>query len=395
MQLSQSYAKAKGSHDTGTDRIDSYQVCRIKQIMYDIEQQAASGKLTGRKIYLLNEAIFEWTDEGNLPKDLALAIFGSISIIRSTYLRLHQEGVRQGAWEEMDGLFLYDYLALLGTVCNQHCWSMKLQIRLLAFLKEAAYDIPIEHERPLSDRAACSSGYIDSSHLPSLREVADAAVQTEEQVEPNENAVETYRVDTEQTNPQAQWQHVERPSARLAARIQEFEDFADHPDPDRKGFKLTDGQWAICKWFGHALDVAQDEELRQLPLNVRQQNACLLIGAGGTGKTTIIRKLLLPTFLEFFPAEEGEERDAVQIYHPPSIKANRYKGKMGPRKHAISDSLQIEVPCGTSGYNTRSWEWEAPHRTTHEPYTQWRHSSGYRSWNDWSPTIDAMNGYEQ
>ena len=314
MQLSQSYAKAKGSHDTGTDRIDSYQVCRIKQIMYDIEQQAASGKLTGRKIYLLNEAIFEWTDEGNLPKDLALAIFGSISIIRSTYLKLHQEGVRQGAWEEMDGLFLYDYLALLGTVCNQHCWSMKLQIRLLAFLKEAADDIPIEHERPLSDRAACSSGYIDSSHLPSLREVADAAVQTEEQVEPNENAVETHRVDTEQTNPQAQWQHVELPSARLAARIQEFEASADHPDPNRRGFKLADGQRAICKWFGHALDVALDEEIRQVPVNERKQSACLLIGAGGTGKTTIIRKLLLPTFLEFFPAEEGEERYAVQMY---------------------------------------------------------------------------------
>ena len=35
-------------------------------------------------------------------------------------------------------------------------------------------------------------------------------------------AVETHRVDTEQTNPQAQWQHVELQSARLAARIQEF-----------------------------------------------------------------------------------------------------------------------------------------------------------------------------
>ena len=37
--------------------------------------------------------------------------------------------------------------------------------------------------------------------------------------EPNEKAVETHWVDTEQTNPQAQWQHVELPSARLAARI--------------------------------------------------------------------------------------------------------------------------------------------------------------------------------
>ena len=51
-------------------------------------------------------------------------------------------------------------------------------------------------------------------------------------------AVETHRVDTEQTNPHAQWQHVELPSARLAARIQEFEASADDPDPNRKGLQV-------------------------------------------------------------------------------------------------------------------------------------------------------------
>merc|ERR1711884_624569 len=69
--------------------------------------------------------------------------------------------------------------------------------------------------------------------------------------EPNEKAVETHRVDTEQTNPQAQWQHVELPYARLAAMIQEFEASADDPDPKRRGVKLAGGQRAICKWFGH------------------------------------------------------------------------------------------------------------------------------------------------
>ena len=93
--------------------------------------------------------------------------------------------------------------------------------------------------------------------------------------EPNEKAVETHRVDTEQTNPQAQWQHVELPSGRLVARIQEFEASADDPDPNRRGFKLADGQRAICKWFGHALDVALDEEIRQVPVNERKQSACL------------------------------------------------------------------------------------------------------------------------
>ena len=132
--------------------------------------------------------------------------------------------------------------------------------------------------------------------------------------EPNEEAVETHRVDTEQTNPQAQWQHVELPSARLAARIQEFEASADDPDPNRRGFKLADGQRAICKWFGHALDVALDEEIRQVPVNERKQSACLLIGAGGTGKTTIILELVLPTVLEFFPAQDGEDRYAILTF---------------------------------------------------------------------------------
>ena len=104
------------------------------------------------------------------------------------------------------------------------------------------------------------------------------------------------------------------PSARLAARIQEFEASADDPDPNRRGFKLADGQRAICKWFGHALDVALDEEIRQVPVNERKQSACLLIGAGGTGKTTIILELLLPTFLEFFPAQDGEDRYAILTF---------------------------------------------------------------------------------
>ena len=64
----------------------------------------------------------------------------------------------------------------------------------------------------------------------------------------------------------------------------------------------------------NALDVALDEEIRQIPVNQRKQNTCLLLGAGGTGKTTIILQLLLPIFLQYFPAVDGEDRYAILTF---------------------------------------------------------------------------------
>ena len=55
------------------------------------------------------------------------------------------------------------------------------------------------------------------------------------------------------------------------------------------------------------MDVALQEEENKTPLRNRAQHACLLIGAGGTGKTTIILELMLDVFCRFFPARPGEE----------------------------------------------------------------------------------------
>ena len=63
------------------------------------------------------------------------------------------------------------------------------------------------------------------------------------------------------------------------------------------------------------MDVGLDDEQRHVPINNRRQSACLLIGAGGTGKTTIILKLLLEVFLEFFPTEQsGLERYLIATF---------------------------------------------------------------------------------
>lgn len=68
--------------------------------------------------------------------------------------------------------------------------------------------------------------------------------------EPNEGAIETDRVDTEQTNPQAQWQHAKLPSARLAAMIQEIEASADDPDPIRRASSWLTGSGPFANGSG-------------------------------------------------------------------------------------------------------------------------------------------------
>ena len=100
--------------------------------------------------------------------------------------------------------------------------------------------------------------------------------------------------------PEAEWRTFSKPSAAMARKVAAFEKSAG-------GFKLAPEQLSACRWFGEAMDVALQEEQNKTPLRNRAQHACLLIGAGGTGKTTIILELMLDVFCRFFPARPGEE----------------------------------------------------------------------------------------
>ena len=99
---------------------------------------------------------------------------------------------------------------------------------------------------------------------------------------------------------EAEWRIFSKPSTAMAKKVAVFES-------SDGGFKLAPEQLSACRWFGEAMDVALQEEENKTPLRNRTQHACLLIGAGGTGKTTIILDLMLDVFCHFFPARPGEE----------------------------------------------------------------------------------------
>ena len=102
--------------------------------------------------------------------------------------------------------------------------------------------------------------------------------------------------------PSAYWQTCTKPSVAMAGKIEDFEQ-------SDTGFVLSLEQRAVCRWFGVALDATLLNEEQQVPLQNREQRTCLLIGAGGTGKTTVILELMLSVFCHFFPAVEHEDRN--------------------------------------------------------------------------------------
>ena len=109
-----------------------------------------------------------------------------------------------------------------------------------------------------------------------------------------------HSADSDAKSPEAEWRTFSKPSGAMAQKVAAFE-------KSSTGFKLAPEQLSACRWFAEAMDVALQEEENQMHLRNRTQHACLLIGAGGTGKTTIILELMLDVFCHFFPARPGEE----------------------------------------------------------------------------------------
>lgn len=85
--------------------------------------------LDAEDLYKLNEAIFNLPEEDTMDAKMTAKLFGAIEKAAKSYTT--------GKYDLTDSNFFYDYVALLGTMQNQHFFSQKQNKMMLGWLKDA------------------------------------------------------------------------------------------------------------------------------------------------------------------------------------------------------------------------------------------------------------------
>jgi len=105
----------------------------LSTVLSDIQKESAPPKaLNAEHLYKLNEAIFNLPEEDHIDNKMSTKLFQAITKIRKAY--------NNGNYLDADHNFFYDYVALLGTLQNQHFFSGKQTDEMLAWVKEAIDD---------------------------------------------------------------------------------------------------------------------------------------------------------------------------------------------------------------------------------------------------------------
>eukprot|EP00929_Paragymnodinium_shiwhaense_P042546 TRINITY_DN22000_c0_g1_i1.p1 TRINITY_DN22000_c0_g1~~TRINITY_DN22000_c0_g1_i1.p1 ORF type:complete len:190 (-),score=62.61 TRINITY_DN22000_c0_g1_i1:456-1025(-) len=99
----------------------------LNRVLADINRESAA--LNPEHLYKLNEAIFNLPDDDNVDSKCAKRIFEVVQLIRKKY--------KGGKIIDPENNFYYDYVALLGTLQNQHFFSSQQTDSVLSWVKEA------------------------------------------------------------------------------------------------------------------------------------------------------------------------------------------------------------------------------------------------------------------
>lgn len=102
-----------------------------------LQTLATKKQLEAEDLYKLNEATFNVPEEESIDDKMASKLFAAVEKTVAAYTG--------GRYDKEDGNFFYDYVALLGTMQNQHFFSKKQHEMMINWLKEA---LGSEGEKP-------------------------------------------------------------------------------------------------------------------------------------------------------------------------------------------------------------------------------------------------------
>jgi len=105
----------------------------LDSVLFDIRKDSAPPKLLhAEHLFKLNEAVFNLNEDDTVDSEMATKIFQTVEMIRKSY--------NSGKFDNTDCNFFYDYLALLGTMQNQHFFSQTQTEKMLGWIREVMDD---------------------------------------------------------------------------------------------------------------------------------------------------------------------------------------------------------------------------------------------------------------
>lgn len=105
----------------------------LNSVLLDIQKESAPPKAPNAEhLYKMNEAVFNLPEEDVIDQKMSNKLFQAVTKIRKAY--------NSGKVRDTDNNFFYDYVALLGTLQNQHFFSGDQTDQMLSWVKEAIDD---------------------------------------------------------------------------------------------------------------------------------------------------------------------------------------------------------------------------------------------------------------
>jgi len=102
----------------------------LENVLADIKKETVPPKLLNAEhLYKLNEAIFNLPEEDRVDTKQVSKLFAAVEKVRQAY--------NGSKIDNTDSNFFYDYVALLGTMQNQHFFTSKQTEKMLEWIKEA------------------------------------------------------------------------------------------------------------------------------------------------------------------------------------------------------------------------------------------------------------------